>query len=272
MLGDGGVEVCGKIWFSNVTVQSGWCITADSEDDDEMFREVEARGLGDIPAVVFNPKVVMPTVRIYRKGIGNDEKVERIEIADVDIDIGEIRRTVDWVASKQLATPEVQTPGVSMWKNAPEFWASTRAEGIAQLQLKTALAVRFFQCEVRQEQSGRAGRTDLEIVQQRGDGTIVVPAEIEVKVLRERTSKGRPCSNARTERWICRGVRQAAAYRDDRGALCGMLCCFDMRRVDRGDQTTFGGVRAYADRLEVVLHRNFLYNSPEAWRKAHYPA
>ena len=264
--------MCGKIWFANVTVQSGRSIAADSEEDGRMFEQVEALGLGNVPAVVFNPTVVMSTVRMYRKGLSTDEDVEPIEIEDADIDITKVRATIDWVAARQLATPEMQIPRASTWQKASKFWASNRAEAIAQLQLKTALAVRFFQCEVRPEQRGRVGRTDLELVHRRGDGTIVVPAEIEIKVLRERTSTGRTCSKGRTERWMRHGVRQVAAYRDDRGARCGMLCCFDMRGIDQGEQAAFLAVRAFADRLEVILHRNFLYNSAKAWREAHYPS
>ncbi len=271
MLGDGGVEVCGKIWFANLTVRSGRALAAECEEDGAMFEQVEALGLGSVPAVVFNPTIVVPTVRIYRKGLSQDHDIELIDIADAEIDITRVRAVIDWVASEHLATPESQVPKVSMWKDAPRFWASIRAEAIAQLQLKTALSLRFFQCEIRAEQPSRAGRTDLEIVQRRVDGTTVVPAEIEIKVLRERTSTGRQCTRKRTERWMRHGVRQVAAYRDARGARCGLLCCFDMRSRDEGEHATFLSVRTFADRLRVVLHRNFLYNSAAAWREVHYP-
>ena len=271
MLGDGGVEVCGKIWFANATVQSGRAMTVASEEDGDMFDRVEGLGLGRVPAVVFNPKVKTPTVRIYGRGVSQDETVEPIEIADVEIDSKTIRATIDWVAKTQLATPEMQVTMASMWAKAAKSWVSNNAEAIAQLHLKTALAVRFFHCEVRQEQRGRVGRTDLEVAQQRGDGMMVFPAEIEIKVLRERTSSGRRCADVRTERWMRRGVRQAAAYRDDRAARCGILCCFDMRSIDRGERTALLPIQEYAERMNVILHRNFLYNSSDAWRKVHYP-
>ena len=270
MLGDGGVEVCGKIWFANATVQSGRSINAESEDDGRMFDQVERLGLGKVPAVVFNPKVTTPVVRIYEGGLCGDGDVRTIELRERDVDPTQIGETIDWVSSNHLATPDMQVPGVSMWANAAEYRASNRAEAIAQLQLKTAIAVRFVHCEVRHEQRGRVGRTDIEIIQRRADGSSLTPLELEIKVLRERTQSGRKCSAARTERWMRHGVRQAAAYRDDRSAESGMLCCLDMRARDQGEKATPAAVKEYAAEHAVIIHRNFLYNSDEAWRVAHY--
>ena len=270
MLGDGGVEICGKIWFVNVTAQSGRSIDADCEDDGRMFEQVEGLGMGHVPAVVFNPKVKVPTVRIYKKGLSNDCQVESIEIVERKVDLGEIKRVINLMYEKQLCTPDAQVSGASMWANAKKFHAASNAEAIAQLQVKTALSSRLFDCEIRHEQKMRAGRTDIEVVQRLSDGTTLTPAEIEIKVLRERNKRGGKWTDSSNERWMQRGVRQAAAYRDDRKAKSGMLCCFDMRDGDRGELRTFAAIKPYADNLDISLHRHFLYNSAEAWRKAKY--
>ena len=269
MLGDGGVEVCGKIWFVNVNARSGRCISGTSEEDGFMFDQVERLDLGEVPAVVLNPKVQTPTVRIYEQGVSHDP-MEPIEIIDRTVNVAEIRRIINVMHDKQLCTPEAQVSGVSMWADAPNCCATSNAEAIAQLLVKTALSIRLFNCEIRHEQKTLAGRSDLEIIQQRGDGTTVTPAEIEIKVLRERNRRGKKWSDAFNDKWIQRGVRQAAGYRDVRQANAGILCCFDMRARDRGDAGAFGKVMSYAKTLEVTLHRNFLYNSSEAWRLARY--
>ena len=270
LLGDGGVEVCGKIWFVNVTAQSGRSIDVDCAEDDSMFGQVEKLGLGGYPTAVYNPKVSVPMVRIYEKGLVNEECIEAVSIVDQEVGSNDIESAIDRMAEKYLCTPESQVPGASMWANAPKFHAASNAEALAQLQVRDALSYLLFNCEVRSEQAMRAGRTDLEVVQQLYNGATVTPAEIEIKVLRERNRRGRKWSDMRNRQWLRRGIRQAAAYRDDRNAKVGILCCFDMRDGDRGHRTTFAVVKPYADTHDVILHRNYLYNSSEVWRQAKY--
>ena len=268
MLGDGGVEVCGRIWFVNETAQSGRWLDVASSDDGAMFDEVDALGLGHVAAVVFNPKVATPVMRIYGNGLGAGDDFVPVEILDREVRLEDIRRVIDFVHERNLCTPDAQVAGASMWADSNRLHAASNAEAIAQLQVKTALSVALFNCDIRHEQQMRAGRVDLEVVQRLADGASVIPAEIEIKVLRERNRSGRPWSDRYNHKWIRRGVRQAAAYRDDRGAKAGMLCCFDMRDGDRGEAATFADVASYADELDVTLHRNFLYNDAESWRRA----
>ena len=270
MLGDGGVELSGKIWFVNVTAQSGRSLEVECDDDGAMFDAVEVLGLGHVPAVVFNPKIANPVMRIYEKGLSAEADFEAIEVIDREIDLSEVRRIIDLMYHKNLCTPDAQVAGASMWADSSKLHATSNAEAIAQLQVKTALTISLFNCDIRHEQQMRAGRVDLEITQRLADGAIIVPAEIEIKVLRERNRRGRKWSDAYNEKWIKRGVRQAAAYRDDRGAKAGMLCCFDMRDGDRGEVSTFAVVQPFAEALDITLHRNFLYNDAESWRKAKY--
>lgn len=270
MVGDGGVEICGKIWFVNVTAQSGRSLPADPEDDGAVFDRVESLGLGHVPAVVFNPQVATPVMRIYGNGLSAVDDFEAVDIVDREVGLDDIRRVINFMHEKNLCTPDAQVAGASMWADSTKRHATSNAEAIAQLQVKTALSLSLFNCDIRHEQQMRAGRVDLEVTQRLADGAIIIPAEIEIKVLRERNRRGRKWSDAYNEKWIKRGVRQAAAYRDDRGAKAGMLCCFDMRDGDRGERATFAIVKPYADRLGVALHRNFLYNDAESWRTAKY--
>jgi hypothetical protein len=227
-------------------------------------------GFGHVPAVVFNPKVATPVIRIYGKGLSAESDFEAVEIIDREVSLDDIRRVINLMYEKNLCTPDAQVAGASMWADSTRLHATSNAEAIAQLQVKTALSISLFNCDIRHEQQMRAGRVDLEVTQRLADGAMIVPAEIEIKVLRERNRRGRKWSDAYNEKWIKRGVRQAAAYRDDRGAKSGMLCCFDMREQDRGEATTFANVKLYADTLSVMLHRNFLYNDAESWRRAKY--
>lgn len=270
MLGDGGIEICGRIWFTSVTAQSGRALTPDSEEDGDLFDQVEGLGLGRVPAVVFNPKVTEPVIRLYPQGLNVEDGLETIEVIDREVGLADIKRVIDIMHEKNLCTPDAQISGVSMWADCTRFHAESNAEAIAQLHVKTALSLTLFNCDIRHEQQMRAGRVDLEVVQRMADGATIISAEIEIKVLRERNRRGRKWSDTHNIKWMRRGVRQAAAYRDDRGAKVGVLCCFDMRAGDRGEIGTFAAVKAYADNLKVELHRNFLYNDVELWRQARY--
>lgn len=270
LLGDGGVEVCGRIWFVSVTAQSGRAVDVSSVADGDMFEAVQRLGFGQVPAVVYNPKVATTTIRVYEKGLDHEDDFETIPINDRQVTIQDIRQIIDLVHEKNLCTPDAQVSGASLWADSAKLHAASNAEAIAQLQVKTALSLMLFSCDIRHEQRMRGGRVDLEVVQRQADGSTITPAEIEIKVLRERNRRGLKWSEAKTQNWIRRGVRQAAAYRDERGAVCGMLCCFDMREVDRGDDVTFATVKPYAEDLEIVLHRNFLYHHADGWRLAKY--
>ncbi|MDE0175196.1 MAG: hypothetical protein OXI80_02200 [Caldilineaceae bacterium] len=270
LLGDGSVEISGKIWFVGKTAQSGRSIEPSDIEDSTMFDLVEELGLGHVPAIVVNPKVDIPVVRVYGKGLSSEEEVDTVDILDKEVDVFDIQDTVNQMCEKQLCTPDAQVTGASMWANAQKCHVASNAEAIAQLQMKTALQFRLFNCDIRHEQRMRAGRTDIEIAQKRADGSIIIAAEIEIKVLRGRNRRGKKWSDSYNEKWIRRGIRQAAAYRDDRSARFGILCCFDMRQTDRGELQTFAQVKPYAEELCVNLHRNFLFNSAEAWRVARY--
>lgn len=271
MLGDGGVEVSGKIWFVGTTAQSGRAVVPPSEADGDMFDFVESLGLGETPAAVFNPNVATPTVRLYRRGLQHADDVETVEIAERETTLDDIKRVIDRTNDQNLCTPDAHVPGApSVWHDADRLHAAQNAEAVVQSHVKTALSVALFNCDIRHEQSTRAGRVDLEVVQQLADGSSVIPAEIEIKVLRERNVRGKTWSAAKIQAWIRRGVRQAAGYRDERRARAGMLCCFDMRATDHGDAVVFAPVRAFADTLRVELHRSYLYNSAERYRTARY--
>jgi hypothetical protein len=270
MLGDGGVEISGRIWFVPMNVQSGRELVPPSEGAGEVFDYIQGLGLGDVPAAVFNPTVTTPTVRLYRHGLNDEESVETVDIVDRETTLDDIKRVIDAAHESNLCTPDAQVAGVSMWHDADKHRAAQNAEAIAQAHVKTALSVALFSCDVRHEQPMKVGRVDLEVVQRMADGSSIIPAEIEIKVLRERNIRGHHWSATKNEKWMRRGARQAAAYRDERRARAGMLCCFDMRATDVGDTAAFAAVKAYADGLSVELHRNYLFNDAERYRVARY--
>jgi hypothetical protein len=273
-LGDGDVETAGRIWFVSATAQSGKFIDPPSTGDDAMLRYVEEIGCAGVPAVLFNPRVEPATLRFYPKGLRDDHASDIVELANAEVTVERVEAILDRMWQHSFITPDAQIEaGSSVWEDASKHWAKSSAEKVVQSHIKTALAVALVDCVVRHEQSMVRGRVDIEIEQPLDTDPTVWrrPMEIEVKVLRERGSTGRKRTSVSVHRWIGHGIRQAAAYRDERGAQHGMLCCIDMRATDLADDYCPPEVRAKANDHGVILFRRFVYNSSDALRLAEYP-
>lgn len=273
MLGDGGVEVAGRIWLVSETAQSGKSIEPPSSDAGDVFEYVVELGLGDVPAVAFNPTVDPPTLRYYVGGLADEHNPEVIEIDNIEVTAERIEAIIERLWSSCFITPDAQVSGGSdVWAHSPKHWAASNAEAIVQAHIKSALAIGLVDCTIRDEQPTEAGRVDIEI--ERRDPLDSTkwsrPFEIEVKVLRHAGKAGRTTSAKMIQWWIRRGIRQAAAYRDARKASNGMLCCFDMRSIDHGDDFADDDNKAFAATHNVTMVRRYLYNDAEAYRIAKY--
>ncbi len=134
--------------------------------------------------------------------------------------------------------------------------------------MRTGLCVGMPLCQINLEQNLIAGRLDLEIDELDPTSlTFVRHAVLELKVLRSFGSTGASTSASQTEKWVSEGVDQAHAYRDERSARAGALCCFDMR-VNAGDKTCIKKVRGKADGLKVVVKSWPLYPDVKFYRAA----
>ena len=273
MLDNGRTEVVGRIWFVNEAVRSGHFVEDIPGDDAMLFDEVCAQiGLGKSPAIVYDPRLDNPEFRYYPDGLANEGKCDVHTLTDTEVSLGTVNRIVERIYEECFATPDAEVPGSqSVWQNAGRFWPSSNAEAVIQAHLKTGLCAQFFDCEIRHEQSSKAGRLDLEI--ERPDPndycTVTRLAVIELKVLRSFRYTGRRVRDGAISRWIAKGVAQVVAYRREWRAQMGFLMCFDMRDTDTGEQC-FSHVSAAAQDKSVHLSRWFLYNSSEAFREAKF--
>ena len=271
MLDNGRTEVVGRIWFVNEVVRTGRYVEDISDDDALLFDTICTQiGLGDAPAIVFDPRLAHPEIRFYPDGLSNDDTCLVHAISDTIVTPDTIKRVIDRIYESSFITPDAQVPGASsVWQDSDRFWPSRNAEALIQAHLKTGLHAHFFDCEIRHEQPSKAGRLDLEI--ERPDPndyfTITRLAVIELKVLRSFRYNGRATRAGAISRWITKGVGQVVAYRDERHAQLGFLMCFDMRDADTGDQC-FSHVASLAQDRSVSLSRWFLYNTSDAYRDA----
>ena len=270
MIDNGLTRVVGRLWFTAAPVVSAHYVDLPADTDDGRFSYVANElDLGTQPTLIFDPRTLSPQLRWYPNGLGQPDNIELKPLTGT-VSPGEVFSAINDVYKQCFVTPGGLPQGVSLWEDAHQCRPLQDAEALVQSHLKAGLVMRFPYCTVRHEQTQTAGRTDLEIEQPHPLNRTEVTrhAIIELKVLRSFWSTGSTVSNTRIKKWIEEGVRQAAAYRMEKGTHWSTLCCFDMRREDAGDDTSFAHVQECADSLNVMLKRWFLYSSAADYRQA----
>ena len=270
MLDNGLHPLNGGIWLVAAVVNSGYKLDVKYEDDDSLFRFVtDSLNLGDVPAVIYEPRVASDKIRYYPFGLQEPDKCEVRPAKGEEVTDEEIFSVVEGIYHQCLKTPDAQSHAGKLWKRADRFWPSSNAEAVVQLNLKAGLVGRFFACNIREEQRIPEGRTDLEIEEKdpHNRGVIIRHALIELKVLRSFHEGGSVFPPSETLDWIKSGVLQAHEYGTNKDAKLATLCCFDMRKTDE-KESCFDHVREIARKKQVVLKKWYIYSSSERYRQA----
>lgn len=238
-------------------------------DANGVFERIAELQCDHLPTMVYDPGAGKTRLSYYPKGTQTDEGM-----IEVDLDVGpvteaEILSVINAVYHTELCTPDNSGP-TKIWQDPSKGYPIAEAERTVQQFLRVGLAARFHWCTIRAEQSGKLGRTDLEVVDNRtGEvGSVTHHALLELKVLRSFSHSGSAYTAAATGQAVSKGVNQAHSYGKDNNTLLRMLCCFDMRSDDVGDTTTFAHVQTEAAALCVSLKRWYLYRSSEHMRDA----
>jgi hypothetical protein len=271
MLDNGHTPVNGRIWFVGAVAASGHYLDFGvTDDDDGLFQLItDVFGQDTTPAIVFDPRLPVPEARFYPHGLGKPDAYRTVTVADIEIGLDDVLGAVEKVYSSCLVTPESQAEAGKLWNNQDRWWPSSKAEAVVQLYLKAGLAAAFPTCTVRHEQHMPEGRLDLEIEQSDplDRSKITRHAVLELKVLRSFNEKGGVVAGNYTLEWVESGVKQAAAYRNSKGAKWSALFCFDMRKENTGEKC-FDHVRDLANGLSVILRRWYLYAKSKHYRDA----
>ena len=270
MIDNGLTRVVGRLWFTAAPVISAHYVDLPEGSDDGLFSYVtDEPDLRAQPTLVFDPRPSTPLLRWYPKGLREPDNMELKPLGG-SVNPDEVFCAIDKVYKECFITPAGLPQGVRLWHNTRRYRPVTNAEALLQSLLKAALLMRFPFCTVRHEQAQRSGRTDLEIEESDpiDRGRVQRHAILELKVLRSHWCSGRVVSDRATREHIKEGVRQAAAYRNDKGSRWSALCCFDMRKADVGDEDCFSHVREDSESLQIKLRRWYLYASTEDYRRA----
>lgn len=238
-------------------------------DDNGLFDRIEALKCDHLPALVYLPSADKSALTYYPNGTRVDDGMRQVQLDYGPVTEAEILLVIDAIYRTELCTPDNSGP-TKVWANASKGYPVEDAERTIQQFLRVGLAARFNWCTIRAEQAGKLGRTDLEVVDDRtGEpGTITHHALLELKVLRSFTHTGSRYAASSTEEAISKGVNQANSYGNANNSLLRMLCCFDMRSDDVGDNATFAHVQSGATTLCVRLKRWYMYRSSDLHRDA----
>ena len=268
-LDTGEKALTGRIWFVNAPVVSGTAQRLDTNDEREMFTTIrKVLDVGHAPAIIVFPGRDFTKLRFYPGGLNQPDCCETIPLGRV-VTVEEITTAIDTVYKNCLMTPDAQPDGNRLWKDAAKHYPHSDAEVRIQAYLKPALCTSFPSCNIYHEDRGITGRSDLHIEQPsiHDRSQVIRHAVIELKVLRSLGESGRSYSPNEVTEAIRSGLDQAAAYKEEKGHRLALLCCFDMRKADTGEQC-FNGIKGTARDREVHLRRWYLFATSKLLRES----
>lgn len=264
----GAKRLTGRIHWVNPSAQSS-VYEEFTGPESEMFARLEQLSLSSAPAMIYMAQEPESSLSYYPRGTADYNTVVPVRFGMGTVSQIEVLSAIEAVYQTELITP-ANTGPYKIWEDSDKGRPFEHAERGIQQFVRIGLATGFSWCKIRAEQPDKDGRTDLEIVDtvSGGPGVTVHHALLELKVLRSRGSTGLGVNQGETDQHIRDGVEQANTYGTSRNSLERLLCCFDMRDVDPGNDATFAHVKEAAATFKVSLNRWFLYRSPELLRAA----
>jgi hypothetical protein len=274
IIDNGSRSLTGKLWVTAASFASGYFSTFAAADPASIFEEVKAKGIGDRPALVFDPAATQAEIRYYPRGLDNDAFVQRFVISNKPYTLAELDEVLNRLHQQSIITPDAALPDFNPWKDSRKYLPRDHAEAFFQGMLKLVLDVAFGpRYRVAFEIRGTEGRCDLLISSRHPDepNSWISHAALELKVLRSFTSGGSAVSAPARAKAIHDGLLQAIAYRRENNALDGLLCCYDMRMPRHYDGLScFKPVDARAKRNRIKLRNYHLYASSKDLRTDRY--
>lgn len=263
--------VCSKVVISDAQLARAYSL--DFEADDDIFEVLEQEGLGSHPALIVDWRNPAPSVVFWPKGVAAADDPIEIYMSDHQITPEEMKSILDDFYEARLCTPQRIIEGHSqkVWEEASKGWPASRPEERIQGVLVTYLRGRLKH-DVLPEVPNKAGRLDVNIRAKahkpNGDPVIEPLWTLELKALADMTSTGSSVGATVIENGLNKGVKQAHQYRKAEHTKFAALCCYDMRKNNIDDATTFAPIRKEANDNQIHLWRWFLFRSSNAWRDA----
>lgn len=262
---NGAKSLVGAIHFMTHNASSS-AVEPVNGDDNAMMDRLDELRMNQRPTLLYFPQEPDSSLFYFPKGIADADSRQDVLLNMGPVAENEVMQVLDAVYAGELITPDNTGPA-KLWMPGKD-WPIEQAERTIQQLARCALIGRFYWCTVQQEQAGKFGRTDLEIVDDRTGppGQVQHHALLELKVLRSVGSTGKPESQLDIDGHITKGLGQAYKYGEAKNFVVRLLCCYDMRREDVGEAATFAHVRTQAGALNIGLKRWYLYRTSDAAR------
>ncbi len=265
ILDNGSLQLAGSLWISGPTFVSGYRVALAGTDTGSMFDEVSQKGVGDLPAFVFDPSATEAEIRYYPGGLDEPDYVQRFIISEKVFTLDALDRVLTAFHESNIIAPDAAGRSFNPWQESKKYIPRTDAEAFLQGGLKLAITVAFQRkCTVRFEVRGTEGRCDLLVVSRdpKKSNAWLHHAAMELKVLRSFSSRLTPVSSAVRRKALEKGLEQAISYKKEHGATIGLLCCFDMRSPAHADGTAcFALINRRAAKRAIELRLFRLYGS-----------
>lgn len=277
LLSNGQDPVSGNVWISTAKLGTAFSVHIGWSDQATLYKGVRDLGLGRLPALVVDWRGAKPVGSLYPEGLDHPDDQERVIFSNAPITPPEMKAMLQRFWEKSLRTPGLSVEGhaLKIWETAAKGIPAHRPEERIHGRLLDALKARFALHDMRAEPPTDDGRIDV-LIWSMTLSAANEPVQrnewvLELKALTDRTSTDEPVGPGVVSEALQGGLEQAVAYRARTKALRAALCCFDMRKDDVGDATTFATIASEASALSVEVWRWYLYRSTRAARKAGHP-
>lgn len=265
LFSNGSTELAGQVWFSSVALNSGFAFDLPSLEVGELFNIMIEAGLGELPAVLFDPRPGVPEFRLYPNGIVHDENCEKHPFDEVALSVDALSEFLETFYEINLKNPSRIPKGVPVWADTTKCQPAPRTEEAIQGPLIVGIRSKFG-CRTLWELPSEDGRADVAIYRRPAadEQGWILHFVLELKVLRSVTSSGGK-STISIPKEVKKGLGQAIAFKKNHDAKEAWLCCFDMRKTNEGENC-FDKIRAKADKAKIHLKHWFLFNTDDEKR------
>ena len=237
-----GTPLLGHLFFSSPDATHGQFVPLPSAPN--AFPEwLDDHGFRDCPVIAVYRRTKLLVTRLL--GIHDFAQHDPIRDQKPAATLQQLMEALHHYHRDYVVTP-VRSPD-GLWKPgaAHVYIPGPRPERAIQTQLQTVLRS-WFQDVVRvePEDTTNIGRIDVRLLTPAPDGRLAYWTILELKVVKSFTHSESGVSNADNVSAIVKGIEQAAAFRDNRGAEHGMLEVYDLRKDKSDDLTTRQAVTA----------------------------
>lgn len=271
---NGNQPILGNVWIASAPMGDARRVDTQSNDVSGLFLEIQGGPLANLPTAIVDWEAAEPKAVFYPEGLSKPDNMISVDLSGSQISDKEIKWALDHFHQKRLMAPQLikEGGGTPIWENASKGVPRENVEGRIQGRLMDSLQSRFPRHELHGEPVVKEGRADIVVyfitVDTVGNPVSRSDWVLELKALREKTHTGGKVAKNKAGAAIKEGLSQVIRYRTKRPALNAALCCYDLRKENLGDESSFNSIKVEAAVEKVYTWRWYLYRSAPAVRRA----